>query len=135
MVKADIKHNYYTDLELPTTCTIDDVKRQYRRLALIYHPDRNAGKEEEVVPKFQAIQTAHEVLSDPTLKFKYDSDRMKAGLYPSFRRAQQTAQQQQQPPPPSTPFSAASPYPPPPRRTQPGSWSRPQPATTGAPPN
>ncbi|KAK0953537.1 hypothetical protein LTR91_023787, partial [Friedmanniomyces endolithicus] len=135
MVKADIKHNYYTDLELPPACTIDDVKRQYRRLALIYHPDRNAGKEEEVVPKFQAIQTAHEVLSDPTLKFKYDSDRMKAGLYPSFRRAQQTPQQQQQPPPSSTPFPAASPYPPPPRRTQPGSWSRPQPATTGAPPS
>ncbi|KAK0327902.1 hypothetical protein LTR91_001477 [Friedmanniomyces endolithicus] len=136
MVKADIKHNYYTDLELPTTCSIDDVKRQYRRLALIYHPDRNAGKEEEVVPKFQAIQTAHEVLSDPTLKFKYDNDRAKAALlYPSFRRAQQTAAQQAQQQPPSTPFSAASPYPPPPRRTQPGSWSRPQPAATGAPPN
>ncbi|TKA81510.1 hypothetical protein B0A55_02992 [Friedmanniomyces simplex] len=129
MVKADIKHNYYTDLELPTTCTIDDVKKQYRRLALLYHPDRNAGKEEEVVPRFQAIQTAHEVLSDPTLKAKYDNDRRKAGLYPMFRPGQQTQQQ-----PPSTPYAAASPYPPPPRRTQPGTWSRPQPAGPGATP-
>ncbi|KAI7220020.1 hypothetical protein KC343_g8313, partial [Hortaea werneckii] len=64
MVKADVKHNYYADLELPTNCSLDDIKKQYRKLALLYHPDRNAGKEEEYVPRFQAIQTAHEILGD-----------------------------------------------------------------------
>ncbi|KAK5693056.1 hypothetical protein LTR97_010532 [Elasticomyces elasticus] len=128
MVKPDPKHNYYADLSLPTTCSIDEVRKQYRRLALLYHPDRNAGKEEEVVPKFQAIQTAHEVLSDATLKAKYDGDRRKAGLYPLNRTsaggggggaAGYSA------------ASAGSAYPPPPRRTQPGVWSRPPGAGTG----
>lgn len=41
--------------------------------ALKYHPDRNPGKEAEVNSKFQVIQAAHEVLSDPTQKAKYDS--------------------------------------------------------------
>ncbi|KAK5675589.1 hypothetical protein LTS10_011689 [Elasticomyces elasticus] len=127
MVKPDPKHNYYADLSLPTTCSIDEVRKQYRRLALLYHPDRNAGKEEEVVPKFQAIQTAHEVLSDATLKAKYDGDRRKAGLYPLNRpggggsggAAGYSA------------GSAASAYPPPPRRTQPGVWTRPPGTGTG----
>ncbi|KAK3633508.1 hypothetical protein LTR56_015761 [Elasticomyces elasticus] len=124
MVKPDPKHNYYADLSLPTTCSIDEVRKQYRRLALLYHPDRNAGKEEEVVPKFQAIQTAHEVLSDATLKAKYDGDRRKAGLYPLNRPAGGGG---------AAGYSAASAqsaYPPPPRRTQPGVWSRPPGAGT-----
>ncbi|KAK4948945.1 hypothetical protein LTR10_012318 [Elasticomyces elasticus] len=127
MVKPDPKHNYYADLSLPTTCSIDEVRKQYRRLALLYHPDRNAGKEEEVVPKFQAIQTAHEVLSDATLKAKYDGDRRKAGLYPLNRPAAGGGGGG------AAGYSAggaASAYPPPPRRTQPGVWSRPPGAGT-----
>lgn len=114
MVKPDIKHDYYRDLDLPPTASIDDIKKQYRRLALLYHPDRNAGKEEEYVPRFQAIQTAHEVLGDAAIKNKYDADRRKAGM--SFR--------------PTTfgnPYAASAAYPPPPRRTQPGQWQRPPP--------
>ncbi|KAK3621708.1 hypothetical protein LTR22_025093 [Elasticomyces elasticus] len=125
MVKPDPKHNYYADLSLPTTCSIDEVRKQYRRLALLYHPDRNAGKEEEVVPKFQAIQTAHEVLSDATLKAKYDGDRRKAGLYPLNRAAAGGGGGAGY-----AAGSAGSAYPPPPRRTQPGVWSRP-PGTAG----
>ena len=82
MVKPDVKKNYYADLELPSDCSIDDVRKQYRKLALKYHPDRNSGKETECVPKFQAIQSAFEVLGDSDLKTKYDADRRKAGLYP-----------------------------------------------------
>ncbi|KAF1825638.1 heat shock protein DnaJ, partial [Dissoconium aciculare CBS 342.82] len=72
MVKPDVKHNYYADLELPTTASVDDIRKAYRKLALQYHPDRNAGKEAEVVPRFQAIQAANEVLCDPTTKAQYD---------------------------------------------------------------
>lgn len=32
MVKSDVKINYYAALELPTDATIDDVKKQYRKL-------------------------------------------------------------------------------------------------------
>ena len=44
-------------------------------LALKYHPDRNPGKESEFIAKFQAIQAAHEILSDPQQRMKYDKAR------------------------------------------------------------
>ncbi|CAK3932848.1 Hypothetical predicted protein [Lecanosticta acicola] len=121
MVKPDVKQNYYSDLDLPPTASIDDIRKAYRKLALQYHPDRNAGKEAECVPRFQAIQAASEVLSDPVMKAKYDQDRRKAGLYPTFKASG--------PVPTGNPYTASSAYPPPPRRTQPGTWQRPPSST------
>ncbi|QIW97639.1 hypothetical protein AMS68_003157 [Peltaster fructicola] len=108
------------DLELPTNASIDDIKKQYRRLAKIWHPDRNAGKEEECVPRFQAIQAAHEILSDPVNKAQYDADRRVAGPFKS------AAPSAPNPPPRGNPYQATSNFPPPPRRTQPGQWQRTQ---------
>lgn len=48
-------------------------------IALQYHPDRNIGREETTVEKFQLIQTAHEVLSDPEKKATYDRIRGATG--------------------------------------------------------
>ncbi|CAK1357472.1 Meiotically up-regulated protein [Cercospora beticola] len=127
MVKPDLKHNYYQDLDLPTTASVDDVRKAYRKLALQFHPDRNAGREEECVPRFQAIQAANEILSDPTTKAKYDADRRKVGLYPtSFSK----------PSAPTTgnPYAARSDFPPPPRRTQPGTYQRPGASAAGPQP-
>ncbi|KAI1617207.1 molecular chaperone DnaJ [Exophiala viscosa] len=75
MVKADVKRDYYADLDLPPTADTEDIKKQFRYLAKQYHPDRNPGHEIEVVPKFQAVQAAHEILSDPVQKSKYDAAR------------------------------------------------------------
>ncbi|SMY23197.1 unnamed protein product [Zymoseptoria tritici ST99CH_1A5] len=122
MVKPDIKRNYYADLDLPTNSSVEDVRKAYRKLALQYHPDRNAGNEAECVPRFQAIQAANEVLSDPTTKAKYDADRRKAGLYPGTTYKPNV-------PTPGNPYAATSAYPPPPRRTQPGTYQRPNPTT------
>ncbi|KAF2864303.1 hypothetical protein K470DRAFT_267171 [Piedraia hortae CBS 480.64] len=113
MVKPDVKHNYYADLELPPNSSLDDVKKQYRKLALLYHPDRNAGQEDIFVPKFQAIQMAHEVLGDPVIKAKYDADRSRTGGS-SWGAAR----------PKGNPYAAQAAYPRPPRRTQPGQWDR-----------
>lgn len=44
-----------------------------------YHPDRNPGREAEFNAKFQAIQAAHEILSDPQQRLKYDTERLRAG--------------------------------------------------------
>lgn len=118
------------DLELPTNATIDDIKKQYRKLAKIWHPDRNAGKEEECVPRFQAIQAAHEILSDPVNKAQYDADRKVAGPFKSATAAAAAGPAQR-----GNPYQATSNFPPPPRRTQPGQWQRPQfrpPQTNGA---
>ncbi|KAI4715809.1 hypothetical protein E4T48_07987 [Aureobasidium sp. EXF-10727] len=114
MVKADIKRNYYADLELPNDASVEDIKKAYRKLALKYHPDRNPGKESEIVPKFQAIQAAHEILHDPVSKTRYDADRRKAGLGGGAFTKPNV-------PPRSTGtnpmYQATSNFPPPPRRT------------------
>ncbi|KIE02091.1 DnaJ domain protein, partial [Metarhizium majus ARSEF 297] len=65
--------DYYADLGMPPDADIEAIKKQYRKLALKYHPDRNSGNEDEAIAKFQIIQEAHEILSDPTSKAKYDA--------------------------------------------------------------
>ncbi|KAF0640385.1 hypothetical protein NXS19_008668 [Fusarium pseudograminearum] len=67
--------DYYADLELPPTADVTEIRKQYRKLALKYHPDRNPGREQEVNTQFQIIQTAHEILSDPDQKAKHDASR------------------------------------------------------------
>ena len=88
-------------------------------IAKQYHPDRNPGKETEVVAKFQAVQAAHEILSDPAQRAKYDRERasIKAAesnpLPPTTRTSYRTNPKPRPPPPSDLPF------PPPPRRTGP----------------
>ncbi|KAJ8606151.1 hypothetical protein MRB53_041158 [Persea americana] len=110
----------YADLDLPTTASIDDIRKQYRKLAFQFHPDRNSGREEECVPKFQAIQAANEILSDPNQKLLYDGDRGRAGGGSGVR---------------GHPYQANSNFPPPPRRTQPGVYQRPAPTAQRPQPN
>ncbi|EPE09890.1 hypothetical protein F503_04985 [Ophiostoma piceae UAMH 11346] len=84
MAKADYGRDYYADLELSSTADVTDIKKQFRKLALKYHPDRNPGKEAEVNAKFQTIQAAHEILTSPEQKQKYDSQRIRtASRYPT----------------------------------------------------
>ncbi|KAI1430931.1 hypothetical protein GGR50DRAFT_700692 [Xylaria sp. CBS 124048] len=75
MPKWDRTRNYYADLELPSTASLEEIKKQFKKLALKYHPDRNPGRETEVNPKFQVIQSAHEILTDATQKRQYDESR------------------------------------------------------------
>ncbi|KAI1095890.1 hypothetical protein F5B19DRAFT_489063 [Rostrohypoxylon terebratum] len=71
----DKSRDYYADLELPSTASTEEVKKQFKKLALKYHPDRNPGREAEVNPKFQTIQSAHEILCDENLRRQYDEAR------------------------------------------------------------
>lgn len=63
--------DYYKILELTRDATVADVKKAYRRLARKYHPDLNPD-DKEAQQKFQQINEAHEVLSDPEKRKKYD---------------------------------------------------------------
>lgn len=66
----------YQVLHLTDKATSDEVKKAYRRLALIYHPDKHASATDEakadVSVKFQQIGFAYAVLSDEKRKEKYD---------------------------------------------------------------
>lgn len=66
-----MKDNYYSVLELNVDATPEEIKKAYRKLALIYHPDKNGGdKEKEEI--FKKLNQAHECLSDPSKKAEYD---------------------------------------------------------------
>lgn len=77
MVKADLTRDYYGDLEVAPTADINEIKKQFKKLALQYHPDRNPGRESEVTSAFQKIQSAHEVLTDQQERAKYDANRVR----------------------------------------------------------
>ncbi|KAK3391120.1 hypothetical protein B0H63DRAFT_132301 [Podospora didyma] len=75
MLKLDYSRDYYADLDLPPTADVVEVKKQFKKLAFKWHPDRNRGREDEVKDKFVSIQSAHEILTDPTAKAKFDEYR------------------------------------------------------------
>ncbi|KAL2047463.1 hypothetical protein ABVK25_011490 [Lepraria finkii] len=45
MVQAEFDQDYHAALELPSTATPNDIKKQFKKLALQYHPDRNPDKD------------------------------------------------------------------------------------------
>mgnify|MGYP001812375468 FL=1 len=64
------KRDYYEVLGVSRNASEADIKKAYRRLAMKYHPDRNAGAESE--QKFKEAKLAYEVLSDPKKRSAYD---------------------------------------------------------------
>ena len=64
--------DYYSILGLDKNASADDIKKAYRRLARKYHPDVNPN-DPEAHAKFQQINEANEVLSDPEKRKKYDA--------------------------------------------------------------
>ena len=66
-----IKRDYYEILGVGRDCSADDLKRAFRKLAMQYHPDRNAG-DEQAEEKFKEAAEAYEVLSDQQKRQRYD---------------------------------------------------------------
>ena len=63
---------YYEVLGVPRTADDKGIRQAYRRLARKYHPDLNPG-DENAEKRFKEINEAHEVLSDPEARKKYDT--------------------------------------------------------------
>ncbi|KAI6785142.1 Chaperone protein-like protein [Emericellopsis cladophorae] len=84
--------DYYADLDLPPTAEAADIKKQYRKLALKYHPDRNPGREQEVNAQFLIIQTAHDILTNPSERA---NTRPSAAPPPTPPRTESARQRQQ----------------------------------------
>jgi len=63
--------DYYQILGLTKSASDEDIKKAYRKLARKYHPDVNPNNAEATL-KFQQINEANEVLSDPEKRKKYD---------------------------------------------------------------
>ena len=68
---AETKRDYYEVLGVPKDADEAALKKAYRVLAKIYHPDANPG-DKEAEAKFKEASEAYSVLSDPEKRRKYD---------------------------------------------------------------
>lgn len=66
--------NHYTALGLNWTATSEEIKKTYRKMAVKHHPDKNIG-DPKAAENFCRIKDAYEILNDPKLRRKYDSER------------------------------------------------------------
>lgn len=60
--------DHYQTLGVSRTASPEEIKRAYRRLASQHHPDKGGDTQ-----RFQAIQQAYDVLSDPAQRQAYDN--------------------------------------------------------------
>lgn len=63
--------DYYLTLGVTRDTSLEDLKRAYRRLAILWHPDRNPGSQ-VAEERFKAVAEAYAVLSDPTKRQSYN---------------------------------------------------------------
>ena len=87
--------DYYSVLGIPKTASDEDIKKAYRKLARKHHPDLNPN-DAEANKKFQQINEANEVLSDPEKRKKYDQygkDWQHADQFEQAKQQQQSRRQ------------------------------------------
>lgn len=71
--------DYYEILGVDEDASENEIKKAYRKLAMMYHPDRNPG-DEEAEKRFKDINEAHDVLTDPEKRKQYDMMRKYGGV-------------------------------------------------------
>lgn len=64
--------DYYETLGIDRTATLTQIKAAFKRMAMRYHPDRNAG-DKQAEETFKVVNEAYHTLSDPEKKLRYDS--------------------------------------------------------------
>jgi DnaJ-class molecular chaperone len=74
MARPRADKDYYRILGVDVRAQDDEIRRAYRRLALEWHPDRNAGRPESA-ERFKQISEAYAVLIDPGKRRQYDRGR------------------------------------------------------------
>lgn len=63
-----MSETHYQILNVQQNASMDEIKKQYRKLSLEFHPDRPHGNAE----KFKLINEAYETLSNPQTRQQYD---------------------------------------------------------------
>src|SRR5215813_5479785 len=88
--------DYYKVLGLDKNASQEDIKKTYRKLARKHHPDLNPN-DKEAHKKFQQINEANEVLSDPGKRKKYDQYGKDWQHAEQFEQARQSRQRSGRP--------------------------------------
>lgn len=65
------KRDYYQVLGVDKKANADELKKAYRKMAMQYHPDRNAGNK-DAEAKFKELNEAYDVLKDEQKRAAYD---------------------------------------------------------------
>ncbi|XP_053607541.1 dnaJ homolog subfamily C member 7 [Plodia interpunctella] len=75
-LKRSKRKDYYKILGVEKTASEDDIKKAYRKRALVHHPDRHAGapdsERREQERRFKEVGEAYGILSDPKKRARYD---------------------------------------------------------------
>lgn len=66
-----MSEDYYKLLSVSPESTDQDLKKAYRKLARIFHPDKNQ-QDEGAAEKFKQLNNAYSTLSDPSKRMIYD---------------------------------------------------------------
>lgn len=72
--------DYYQTLEVSINATTDDIKKSFRRLAHVYHPDKNTTNT-FAEARFREIHEAYTVLSNESKRAAYDNERWLSGRF------------------------------------------------------
>src|ERR687886_2032929 len=66
--------DYYAVLGVSASATQDEIKKQYRKLAARYHPDKNPN-DPKAADRFKEISEAYHVIGDAEKRKQYDQMR------------------------------------------------------------
>ena len=86
-------HDYYAILEIPPAATQAEIKRSYRRLVRLHHPDLN---KDALDTHIKLLNEAYDVLSSPEKRVVYNEQRLaarqRAAAQAALRRKQEQTQ-------------------------------------------
>ncbi|KAL6783634.1 hypothetical protein ACKKBF_B05240 [Auxenochlorella protothecoides x Auxenochlorella symbiontica] len=84
--KVDAQRDYYATLGIESCAAVAEIKAAYKKLALLYHPDKHKAEDAEqqaaIADKFREAAEAFEVLSDERSRALYDKVRDYQGANP-----------------------------------------------------
>ena len=70
----------YKILEIDHNATQEQIKKAYRKLSMVYHPDRNVNNP-EATSKFQKISSTYEILGDEAQRKLYDMKNLRGNMF------------------------------------------------------
>lgn len=84
------QNDYYRELNIPASAGEQEIKKAYRKLAMLYHPDKTNGSP-LAKERFEKIQEAYRVLSDKAQRaayqYRYFSEKSKASFLKEINTA------------------------------------------------